>query len=101
MSSTNDTRCSEKYRMEHRQAMTLSRLSPSSRLVCVRGTVWITVAGDHTDYFVHAGERFVFRGARKPVISAIGDTEFYVLSPGPLAAPWSHLGSGRRAQLLA
>ncbi len=91
MSSTNDTRCSEKYRMEDRQAMTLSRLAPSSKLVCVRGTVWVTLAGDPTDYVVRAGERFVFEGARKPVISAIGATEFYVLSPGPLPARWSQL----------
>ncbi len=86
MSSTNDTRCSEKHWMEDRQAMTLSRFSPSSRLVCVRGIVWVTLAGDPTDYVVRAGERFVLGGARKPVISAIGATEFYVLSPRPRPA---------------
>jgi hypothetical protein len=83
MGSTNDTRCSEKYRMEDRQAMTLSRLSPSSKLVCIRGTTWITMAGDHADYFVREGERFSFGRSRKPVISAIGPTEFYVLSKRP------------------
>jgi hypothetical protein len=65
--------------MKDRQAMTLSRLSPSSKLVCIRGTTWITMAGDHADYFVREGERFS-TGGRKLVISAIGPTEFYILA---------------------
>jgi hypothetical protein len=50
------------------------------RIVCRKGTVWITVDGDATDYVLERGETFVAAPEARALVYALSDARIDLLA---------------------
>jgi len=50
------------------------------RIVCRKGTVWITVDGDATDHVLERGETFVAPPQARALVSALADARIDLLA---------------------
>lgn len=80
---------SHAHRPEHLSLGTAQSLSVPARTVLrvERGRLWITMAGDLNDYFVHAGESLELPRGRVVIEADQGPSAVYVLVPQACGVP--------------
>ena len=60
--------------------LSLTPNRPGMTLRCETGTLWLTQAGDHMDYFLKVGESFQPKGSGLLVVQALGESSLSVSS---------------------
>ena len=59
--------------LKRKQMLSLAEAQPGLAIECKQGVIWITSAGDFTDYILKPGERFEPRFTGPVTIEAIDD----------------------------
>ncbi len=59
--------------LKRKQMLSLAEAQPGLAIECKQGVIWITYAGDFTDYILNPGERFQPRFTGPVTIEALDD----------------------------
>jgi len=59
--------------LKRHQLLSLHETQPRMAIECKDGVIWVTCAGEHQDYMLRAGKRFVPKSMGNVVIEAIDD----------------------------
>jgi hypothetical protein len=69
-----------KFHLHPHMVYSLDHILPGTEVVCDRGLIWLTRAGDHKDHLLLPGERFAINQGGKIVIEAMREAWLRICS---------------------
>jgi hypothetical protein len=69
-----------KFHLHPHVVYSMDHFQPGTEVVCDRGMLWLTLAGDREDHLLLPGERFVINQGGKVVIEALREALLRICS---------------------